>query len=162
MKGQITIDEVILKNKYNEKNYSELIEIAKFYKIKGRWDMRKDELINCIMQEKSKISEVKKGAIMTNKKSKEDYAKTVEPGVIVAFVYIDENQKEVVISGKIIKRIDNGVNGFKGFVVKTIKGVNIVIGYEDVLWYKTGKRWPRYIYNQLKGRSANECKKAKK
>ena len=83
---------------------------------------------------------------MTDKKRKEDYAKTVELGVIIAFEYINEQGKIIVVSGKILKRQENG------FEVQTIRGTKMNVLLEDVLWYKTGRRWPKYIFTLLQGK----------
>ena len=61
---------------------------------------------------------------MTDKKRKEDYAKTVEPGVIIAFEHTDEKGKKIAISGKILARQEDG------FEVQTIRGtkLNVLLG----------------------------------
>jgi hypothetical protein len=36
-------------------------------------------------------------------------------------------------------------------MVETSYGATHVIPFEDVLWVRTGARWPRGVYNMLKG-----------
>ena len=36
-------------------------------------------------------------------------------------------------------------------MVETSYGAVSVIPFEDVLWVRTGNRWPRGVYNMLKG-----------
>ena len=89
------------------------------------------------------------------KKSKEDYAKTVEPGVIIAFEHIDEQGEKITISGKILARREDG------FEVQTIRGTKLNVLFDNVLWYKTGRRWPKYIFNLLQGKDNDGERKEK-
>lgn len=68
-------------------------------------------------------------------------------GVLVAFERIDEldNHKHKVLSGMIVNVFDTT------FEVKTKNGKMFVVPKHSVLWVKTGKRWPKGIYQQLRG-----------
>lgn len=50
MIGQITIEEVIAKSELMKKKVHELRAIAATYKIKGRWKMSKEELVEQILE----------------------------------------------------------------------------------------------------------------
>lgn len=131
----------------------ELREVAKKYNISGRWDMTKDQLIEA-------ITEVTKTSDVPESESKDDevkpdvsgekinYIEKVEPGVLVAFRLPTGKVK----SGKLEKRSS------KRKVVKLVTeyGAEFVVPYEDIIWVRTGKRWPRGVYNLLKGIKENE------
>ena len=40
--------------------------------------------------------------------------------------------------------------------LETEYGAEFIVPFEDVIWVKTGRRWPRGIYNLLKGIKENE------
>lgn len=70
------------------------------------------------------------------------YLNTAEIGTLVAFAYNGGAK-----SAKIINRSVKD----KKLEVETEYGVRMTIDYDDVLWIKTGTRWPKGIYNLLKG-----------
>ena len=100
----------------------ELIEEAIKFNINYNYVSSK-ELINKIKKQKSK-----------------QYCENAKIGTIVAFRIANN-----VFSGKIdeIHR--------KHFVIICINGIKYTIEKNNILWYKTGKRWPKKIYNLLKG-----------
>ena len=63
-------------------------------------------------------------------------------GTLVAF---KTNGK--VKSAKIIKKSTKNELA----LVETKVGKQYRINYDDIVWVKTGKRWPRGVYNLLKG-----------
>lgn len=77
---------------------------------------------------------------MSGTKQKIEYIENAEIGVLVAFKFRDK-----VRSGKIAKK----PVGY--LVVETQNGTEYNIPYEDVLWVKTGERWPKQIFKLLKG-----------
>jgi hypothetical protein len=123
---------------------TELREAAKSYGISGCWDMRKEDLIKAILDLEI-ATEEEKDKMEMQKRTTEDYGKNVEVGTIVAFKHEDR-----LISGKIIKIVaDAGEEN--NFIIQTIRGTSLVIGRKDVKWYKTGRRWPKFIFEQLRG-----------
>lgn len=70
---------------------------------------------------------------------------TAEVGTIIAFS--DQNGK--VRSAKIVEKFSED----EKFEVVTAYGKEFTITYSDVVWVKTGDRWPRGVYDLLKGRS---------
>lgn len=70
------------------------------------------------------------------------YIKGCEKGTIIAFL-VDGKAR----SAKIIKKSS------KERVLKCITsyGKEFIVSFDDVIWVKTGTRWPRGVYNQLKG-----------
>lgn len=78
------------------------------------------------------------------KSCKEKYIDTALEGTLIAFSIEDENKAK---SAKVIK-----VDKDKRFVyAETSYGKKYKVKYENVLWVKTGTRWPRGVYNLLKG-----------
>lgn len=77
------------------------------------------------------------------RKRKMKYIERANVGVIVAFKVPDD---ERVISA-MIKRKSTKRRKFK---VETAYGAEFVIGYDDVIWVRTNKRWPKGVYNLFK------------
>lgn len=136
--------------------YKELIKEAKELKIVGRWDMRKDELIKAIEAKKKEASKAEEKAeeiklIPIRKKedrsSKSAYIENVEPGVMVAFKFANKAK-----SAKLIARNSKE----RKLKLVTSYGKEYIVSYDDVLWIKTGPRWPKGVYRLLKGLEANE------
>lgn len=160
-------------NKYSEMTVKELRERAKELDIKGRWDMTKTELINAIMQAESVESEEpqknksvggikriesaevknviddKAEVVESETKEKETdsnkskYLEAIQIGTIVAYKYGEGKAKSAKVVKKSIKN--------RKLQVETSYGAVNVISFDDVLWVKTGKRWPKGIYNMFKG-----------
>ena len=78
-------------------------------------------------------------------KDKIDYIKNAEIGVLVAFKFRDK-----VRSGKIVDKKENLL------IVETQNGTMYNLLYEDVIWVKTGDRWPKQVFNLLKGRPVQQ------
>lgn len=119
--------------------------------IKGMWDMKKADAISAILfveKVNSENAEEKNERIVEtecptdSKKKKEDYVNGIEVGVLVAF-----RTREKVISAKVKKRSTPN----RRLLVETQYGAEYKISFDDVIWVKTGKRWPRGVYNLLKG-----------
>lgn len=116
---------------------------------------KKDELINAILKagvfEEKKESEsdsVESSAKIENKVEVKDnsvnklrYLENIECGTIVAF----NTNEGKVISAKVIKKSLSR----KKLMVETSYGQQHTISWEDVIWVKTGKRWPKGIYNMF-------------
>lgn len=130
--------------------------------VKGMWDMKKADAINAVlsaqeMQEKDDgndcnaedASEVEVPA----RKKKADYVDAVEVGMLIAFK-VSETK---AISAKVKKRSTQN----RKLLVETQYGVEYKISFDDVIWVKTGKRWPRGVYSLLKGVDNNVEAEAK-
>lgn len=160
---------------FEKKTKVELRELAKELNIVGRWDMTKPQLIDAILETentknsnefiptKSVEDEIKNDNRLRNveadakneKKSadinnikidmsqKEPYLKDAKVGALIAFKL--DNGK--VKSAKIIKKSTSK----RRLKVETEYGAVYIVSYDDVLWVRTGKRWPRGVYRALKG-----------
>lgn len=145
----------------------ELREVAKKYNISGRWGMTKDQLIEAIAEATKVVEETEQ--VQENKEatpqktdvcecdsveaenkygSKMDYIEKVEIGVIVAFRLPTGKVK----AAKLMKRSTKK----RLLKLETEYGAEFIVSFEDVIWVKTGRRWPRGIYNLLKGIKENE------
>lgn len=69
---------------------------------------------------------------------KREYIEQATIGTIVAFKLPNEK----VISAVIIKKSTKG----RKFMVETKYGAQFKISFDDVLWVRTNKRWPKGIY----------------
>lgn len=91
---------------------------------------------------------------MSNELSrKQSYLDTLELGSLIAF-YNDNNTK--YLSGKIIEFKDNDV-----LLVETSYKTKYFVNKKDIKWVKTGKRWPKGVYQMLKGEKENVEEKQK-
>lgn len=90
-----------------------------------------------------KIKIKRKELTDVQKANKMRYVEEAEIGTIVAFKLPGMKVK----SAKITRRSTKN----KKFKVETTYGTEFVIGFEDVIWVKTNKRWPKGVYNLLKG-----------
>ena len=129
------------------KNCKELRELAKEFNVVGRWDMKKDELVDAILssQVDTEVGEENNKVVDdSNKKSdKSSYINNVDVGTIVAFKLSNGKVKSAKISKKSTKR--------KMLKLITEYGAEFIVSYDSVIWVKTGKRWPKGVYNMLKG-----------
>lgn len=134
----------MLKEELMKKNRKELLRIAKDFDVVGRWDMKKEDLIlnvsYCVAHEQDSN---KKKEIIEKYFPKYHRLTIAELGTLVAFK-ISENK---AIAAKIIYKENS-----KGLLkVETEYGAVFRISFYDVIWVKTGKRWPRKVYELLKG-----------
>ena len=128
----------------------------------------KDQQIekNEIETAKNKVVDVKIGEVNheTNVKKKENvdpfrispYIEKIQEGMIIAF-RVDKDPKKIK-SAKVLRKS----TAKRRLKVENKVGMIFVIDYDDVLWVKTGKRWPRNVYNLLKGKKVNRHEKSNK
>lgn len=138
----------------NKKTCKELREIAKQYGITGRWDMKKQELIeaiesmsdltddkiifedDCIIKSEDTIQS--EGSQKVSRTTLE-YLNNAEAGTLVAFKR--NSSKDVAMSGKLIS-FENGK-----VTVESKKGTKFKLNPDNIIWVKTGGRWPRWVFN---------------
>lgn len=122
------------KEELGKKKVRELMKLATSLGIKGAWSMKKDDLINQISGLKSDDD-------------KNDRIQNAPIGTIVAF----KAPGGRIRSAKIKLRS----TAKKRLLVCTEYDAEYNISYDDVIWVKSGKRWPKGVYNLLKGRAAD-------
>lgn len=95
-------------------------------------------------------TEVKTETITNEEKEvrKKSYIENVKIGTLVAFKSLTGKVK----SAKVVKRSTKN----RKLKVETKYGAEFVISYDDVVWVRTNKRWPKGVYQLLKGVTNNE------
>lgn len=168
------------KNELSKMTTKELRDLAKGLDIKGRWDMNKSELVSAIFKAESdsekkteesadvesakdeqKIEEKAESVEQVNKEKNTtaadkvpkataktlEYLERAEIGSIVAF-YDGERVRSAAIKNRSTKR--------KMLKLENAVGQEFIVSYNDVIWVRTGRRWPRGVYELFKsGVSAN-------
>lgn len=81
---------------------------------------------------------------------RKEYIENVKIGTLVAFKSITGKVK----SAKVVKRSSKN----RKLKVETKYGAEFVISYDDVIWVRTNKRWPKGVYQLLKGVTNDEVK----
>lgn len=130
----------------SSKTVKELLVIAKEYQIVGRHDMKKQQLIDAIVEFEKALS--KATAIKTH----EDYIKNLKSGDIVAFQFYNPFGKKIIRSAKVV----DAYPGEEGMTVQDKIGNEYFVYKSNILWVKTGKRWPKFVYLMFKGEAMNE------
>ena len=130
----------------SSKTVKELLVIAKEYQIVGRHDMKKQQLIDAIVEFEKALSKV------TAIKTHEDYIKNLKSGDIVAFQFYNPFGKKIIRSAKVV----DAYPGEEGMTVQDKIGNEYFVYKSNILWVKTGKRWPKFVYLMFKGEVMNE------
>lgn len=144
------MDGLLMDNFFNKK---ELLAIARAYQIVGRYDMKKQQLIDAIVEIEKALAEkaLNEAAANTVSKSHDDYIKNLKSGDIVAFQFYSPFGRKIVRSAKIVDAYPDE----EGVTVQDKIGNEYFIYKSNILWVKTGKRWPKYIYSMFKGEAIN-------
>lgn len=142
----------------NLKSRKELMEIAKEKNVVGRWDLTKPQLIDEIMVfidmvpvEQEAVEETPTVA-PEQMYVRDTYIDNAAIGVLVAF----RDDKGKVRSAKIEKKSTTR----RKLMLVTEYGAKFVVEYKDVLWVRTGARWPRAVYDLLREASHGKTKTA--
>lgn len=144
----------------------ELFKLATSKGIKGAWKMKKAYVIEAILgaEKNAEVAESAKENIkidnpdveVENKTQKESAnivdvdlegkmqrIEAIEIGTLVAFKLSNGKAKSAKVARKSSKN--------RKLKVETEYGASYIINYEDVIWVRSGKRWPRGVYMMLKG-----------
>lgn len=168
-KENMTVSEAVEVNRetLNKLTVKELIkQYATPLQITGRHDMKKSDLVQAILdvyvsqiddkesdevEDVTTTEEVSKEVKKQNREltevqkiNKARYIDDADVGTIIAFKLPGMKVK----SAKIIRRSTKN----KKFKVQTAYGVEYVVSFNEVIWVKTNKRWPKGVYNLLKGK----------
>jgi len=155
------------KENLQNKTCKELRELAKSMSISGRWDMTKGQLIDAILgaeavkttnesksaKDECKIDnhkeiveaedKVEKESAGIDMKQKMPYIENIEVGTLVAFRLSNGKVKSAKVTRKSTKN--------RKLKLETDYGAEYIVSYNDIIWVRTGKRWPRGVYKLLKG-----------
>lgn len=162
------------KTDLQSKTCKELRELAKEMNISGRWDMTKGQLIEAILgakevkttaekeesakdehkvdnQENVEVEnkeEKKSASSDVDMKQKMPYIENIEIGTLVAFRLSNGKVKSAKVTRKSTKN--------RKLKLETDYGAEYIVSFDDIVWVRTGKRWPRGVYKLLKGKVDNE------
>ena len=91
------------------------------------------------------VKEAKKKMLSDEEREakKKAYIEDAKVGVLVAFKTSDGKVKSAMIKKRSTKN--------RKFKVETKYGAEFIISFDDVLWVRTNKRWPKGVYQLLKG-----------
>lgn len=152
-----------------KKTCKELRELAKELNISGRWDMTKDQLIDAILgaevventnesesaKDECKVDNQENLVEVEDKVEKESanvdvdmaqkmpYIENIEIGTLVAFRLSNGKVKSAKVTRKSTKN--------RKLKLETDYGAEYIVSFDDIVWVRTGKRWPRGVYKLLKG-----------
>nr|DAD64770.1 MAG TPA: Rho termination factor, N-terminal domain [Caudoviricetes sp.] len=138
-----------------EKKKSEIMKIAEelgVNRYKGKNALTKEELVDNIIstqqannhdKKSNEKQQVENKDISESRDVKDRYLDTADIGCLVAF----KIETGKVKSAKIVKRSTSG----RKLKVETAYGMEYIVPYDNVLWVKTGTRWPKGVYMLLKG-----------
>lgn len=128
-----------------KKTRDELRVIAKEPDIKGRGHMTKEQLVQAIASATGgEVAETSDDVSSGSDKMK--YVENAEIGTIAAFKLPDGRVKSAKIERRSTSR--------RKLKLVTQYGAEFVVPYEDIIWVRTTKRWPKGVYNLLKGKVA--------
>lgn len=126
--------------KLQEKTRDELRAMAKDLNVKGRGHMTKAQLVEAVAKATAESGDDDR------RKDKAAYVENAEIGTIVAFKLPDGRVKSAKISRRSIAH--------RKLKLVTQYGAEFVVSYDDIIWVRTGKRWPKGVFNLLKGKVA--------
>lgn len=135
-----------------EKTVPDLRNIAKQLEIKGLWDMNKAALMLAIASktkpEKSESTDLEKEVVKEEKpfidgeKIKENKINEAVKGTLVAYKDVFGNVKSAAIESRNKKA--------RKLKLKTKYGQEFIVKYEDIVWVKDRKWWPKKVYMAFK------------
>ena len=128
-----------------KKTRDELRVIAKELDLTGRGHMTKEQLVQAIASATGgEAAETSDDVSSGSNKMK--YVENAEIGTIVAFKLPDGRVKSAKVERRSTSR--------RKLKLVTQYGAEFVVPYEDIIWVRTTKRWPKGVYNLLKGKVA--------
>lgn len=138
---------------YNGKNCFKKIELVEAIlraegKVEDDIESAKDEIENDDHDAEA-VSNKKHTAAIIDMEQKMPYIEQAAIGTIIAFRLPNGKVK----SAKIIKRSTKN----RRFMVETEYNAQYVVEYDNVVWVRTGDRWPRGVYKLLKGLVGDEA-----
>jgi len=124
-----------------------LKQIAKDHDVPQAYKMNRaklEEVLTNIVNLRDARMEVKCGVATIKLDTKERYRNSAAPGTLVAFRVCGK-----LMTAKIVK-VKHDWDSCD-LEVHTKNGTKIHIDATEVLWFKTGARWPKSIFDELKG-----------
>jgi len=143
----------------------ELRKMAPSLGVKNCRQYKKPELVEQILKAENSIEveevtdevsdvdvpeESSEETVVIDVERKVPYIEQAEIGTMVAFVLPNGKVKSAKLINRSVKN--------RKIKVETSYGKQFVISYDDVVWVRTNDRWPRGVYNMLKGNVATEVR----
>lgn len=155
------------RNELENMNKTEVAKVAKDFGVKrykGKSMLSKEELIDGIckaMESNDDAADVQKAIseageqvkkdIVIDREVKDERILSAPIGTLIAF---REPETGKLNTAKLTNR-----NKTKKLIkCETQYGKEFLISFSDIVWTRTGSRWPKSIYNELKGKKANAGK----
>lgn len=155
------------RNELENMKKTEVAKVAKDFGVKrykGKSMLSKEELIDSICKALelrddaadvqkaiSEAGEQAKNEIIIDREVKDERILSAPIGTLIAF---REPETGKLNTAKLTNR-----NKTKKLIkCETQYGKEFLISFSDIVWTKTGSRWPKSIYNELKGKKANAGK----
>lgn len=144
-----------------EQKAKELMKLATSLGVKGSWTMKKAEVIKAILDVQNQnpatpdedstnnVPETVDVPVESEEDKEEkiqaklEYVETAPIGSLIAFYAPDGKVRTAKITKRSVKN--------QKLKVQTEYKAEYIIPFTDVLWVRTGTRWPRGVYNLLKG-----------
>ena len=149
-----------------EMTVAELRKMAPSLGVKNCRQYKKSELVEQILKaenhtddigvEDVEVIEVSEASANDNEtvvidvERKVPYIEQAEIGTMVAFMLPNGKVKSAKLITRSVKN--------RRIKVETSYGKQFVVSYDDVVWVRTNDRWPRGVYNMLKGNVATEVR----
>lgn len=143
-----------------EMTVAELRKMAPSLGVKNCRQYKKPELVEQILKAENNIEveEVfdadipveSEETVVIDVERKVPYIEQAEIGTMVAFMLPNGKVKSAKLINRSVKN--------RKIKVETSYGKQFVVSYDDVVWVRTNDRWPRGVYNMLKGNVATEVR----
>lgn len=141
-----------------EMTVAELRKMAPSLGVKNCRQYKKPELVEQILKaensiEVEEVSDVipeEEETVVIDVERKVPYIEQAEIGTMVAFMLPNGKVKSAKLINRSVKN--------RKIKVETSYGRQFVVSYDDVVWVRTNDRWPRGVYNMLKGNVATEVR----
>ena len=128
----------------NAKRYKKVDLVDMIISVQNPPEAVAEEVVEEVKEEKEEVAGASDNAddsgIDSNKLR---YINEAPIGTLVAFKLPNGQTK----SAKIINRS----TGRKKLKLETVYGKQFIVSYSDIVWVKSTNKWPRGVYNQLKG-----------
>ena len=128
-------DEIIAKEQLEQLTCDELRVICRNEKIQYYRH-------SCRYKKAEMIEEIVRKRKMENTTGKKNYIDNLTEGMLIAFKFGENKAK----SAKVIRKSTRD----RKVEVETEYGAKFIVSFDDILWVRTGVRWPRGIYEMLK------------
>ena len=144
-----------------EMTVAELRKMAPSLGVKNCKQYKKSELVEQILKAENSIEveevsdidvpeESGEETVVIDVERKVPYIEQAEIGTMVAFMLPNGKVKSAKLINRSVKN--------RKIKVETSYGKQFVVPYDDVVWVRTNDRWPRGVYNMLKGNVTTEVR----